>query len=196
MNEYLGLQAPSLAWDPPPTQKLSPKAVVFSVTTPQSTVTIDSTYFINPKKRHPMSVMQEFKEFAIKGNVIDLAVGVIIGAAFGKIVDSVVTDLIMPIIGAVVGKLDFSSLFLVLGEVPLGVARTLDGLKKAGVPVLAYGNFITVAVNFAILAFIIFFMVKQINRLKKAQVQAPALAAVTPEDVLLLREIRDSLKRD
>ncbi len=143
-----------------------------------------------------MGVMQEFKEFAIKGNVIDLAVGVIIGAAFGKIVDSVVTDLIMPIIGAVVGKLDFSSLFLVLGEVPLGVARTLDGLKKAGVPVLAYGNFITVAVNFAILAFIIFFMVKQINRLKKAQVQAPALAAVTPEDVLLLREIRDSLKRD
>jgi len=142
-----------------------------------------------------MTVMQEFKEFAIKGNVIDLAVGVIIGAAFGKIVDSVVTDLIMPIVGAVVGKLDFSSLFLVLGEVPLGVARTLEGLKKAGVPVLAYGNFITVAVNFAILAFIIFFMVKQINRLKKAHVQAPALAAVTPEDIVLLREIRDSLKR-
>ncbi len=142
-----------------------------------------------------MSVMQEFKEFAIKGNVIDLAVGVIIGAAFGKIVDSVVTDLIMPVIGAVVGKLDFSNLFLVLGEVPLGVARTLDGLKKAGVPVLAYGNFATVAVNFTILAFIIFFMVKQINRLKKAQVQAPVLAAVTPEDVVLLREIRDSLKR-
>ncbi len=142
-----------------------------------------------------MSVMQEFKEFAIKGNVIDLAVGVIIGAAFGKIVDSVVTDLIMPVIGAVVGKLDFSNLFLVLGEVPLGVARTMDGLKKAGIPVLAYGNFITVAVNFTILAFIIFFMVKQINRLKKAQVQAPVLAAVTPEDVVLLREIRDSLKR-
>lgn len=142
-----------------------------------------------------MSVMQEFKEFAIKGNVIDLAVGIIIGAAFGKIVDSVVTDLIMPLIGAVVGNLDFASLFLVLGEVPLGVARTLDGLKKAGIPVLAYGNFITVAVNFTLLAFIIFFMVKQINRLKKAQVQAPVLAAVTPEDVVLLREIRDSLKR-
>jgi large conductance mechanosensitive channel len=142
-----------------------------------------------------MSVMQEFKEFAIKGNVIDLAVGVIIGAAFGKIVDSVVTDLIMPVIGAVVGKLDFSNLFLVLGEVPLGVARTMDGLKKAGIPVLAYGNFITVAVNFTILAFIIFFMVKQINRLKKAQVQAPALAAVATEDIVLLREIRDSLKR-
>ena len=142
-----------------------------------------------------MSVMQEFKEFAIKGNVIDLAVGIIIGAAFGKIVDSVVTDLIMPLIGAVVGNLDFASLFLVLGEVPLGVARTLDGLKKAGIPVLAYGNFITVAVNFTLLAFIIFFMVKQINRLKKAQVQAPVLAVVTPEDVVLLREIRDSLKR-
>lgn len=142
-----------------------------------------------------MSVMQEFKEFAIKGNVIDLAVGIIIGAAFGKIVDSVVRDLIMPVIGAVVGKLEFSNLFLVLGEVPLGVASTLDGLKKAGIPVLAYGNFITVAVNFTILAFIIFFMVKQINRLKKAQVQAPVLAAVTPEDVVLLREIRDSLKR-
>jgi large conductance mechanosensitive channel len=142
-----------------------------------------------------MSVMQEFKEFAIKGNVIDLAVGVIIGAAFGKIVDSVVRDLIMPVIGAVVGKLDFSSLFLVLGDVPLGVARSLDGLKKAGIPVLAYGNFITVAVNFTILAFIIFFMIKQINRLKKAQVQAPVVAAVTPEDVVLLREIRDSLKR-
>jgi large conductance mechanosensitive channel len=141
-----------------------------------------------------MSVLQEFKEFAIKGNVIDLAVGVIIGAAFAKIVDSVVSDLIMPVIGAVVGKLDFSSLFLVLGDIPVGVSRTLDGLKKAGVPVLAYGNFITVAVNFAILAFIIFLMVKQINRLKKAHVQTPAPAATTPEDIVLLREIRDSLK--
>ncbi|MDO9277157.1 MAG: large conductance mechanosensitive channel protein MscL [Polaromonas sp.] len=143
-----------------------------------------------------MSVIQEFKEFAIKGNVIDLAVGVIIGAAFGKIVDSVVTDLIMPVIGAVVGKLDFSSLFWVLGEVPHGATRTLDSLRKAGVPVLAYGNFITVAVNFAILAFIIFLMVKQINRLKKAQSQPPVVPAITPEDVVLLREIRDSLKRD
>ena len=142
-----------------------------------------------------MSVMQEFKEFAIKGNVIDLAVGVIIGAAFGKIVDSVVTDLIMPVVGAVVGKLDFANLFLVLGETPLGVVRTLDGLKKAGVPVLAYGNFITVSVNFVILAFIIFFMVKQINRLKQSHAQDPVPAAVTPEDVVLLREIRDSLRR-
>ena len=142
-----------------------------------------------------MSVMQEFKEFAVKGNVIDLAVGVIIGGAFGKIVDSLVGDIIMPVIGLVFGKLDFSNLFLVLGTVPAGTATTLDALKKAGVPVLAYGSFITVAVNFAILAFIIFMMVKQINRLKKAAPAAPAAAPVTPEDVLLLREIRDNLKK-
>ena len=142
-----------------------------------------------------MGMMQEFKEFAVKGNVIDLAVGVIIGAAFGKIVESVVGDLIMPIVGAVIGKIDFSNMFVVMGAVPAGTAMTLDTLKKAGVPVLAYGNFITVAVNFAILAFIIFLMVKQINRLKRFQ-DAPAPApVVTPEDVVLLREIRDSLKK-
>ncbi len=142
-----------------------------------------------------MAMMQEFKEFAVKGNVMDLAVGVIIGAAFGKIVDSVVADLIMPIVGAIFGKLDFSSLFVVLGQAPAGTAMTLDALKKAGVPVLAYGNFITVAVNFAILAFIIFMMVKQVNRLKKEAPPAPAPAPVTREDVLLLREIRDSLRK-
>lgn len=145
-----------------------------------------------------MGMMQEFKDFAVKGNVIDLAVGVIIGGAFGKIVDSVVGDLIMPIVGAAFGKLDFSNMFLVLGNVPPGTGTTLDALKKAGVPVFAYGNFITVAVNFAILAFIIFLMVKQINRLKREAPPAPAPAAepaVTPEDVLLLREIRDSLKK-
>ena len=120
-----------------------------------------------------MGMLQEFKEFAVKGNVVDLAVGVIIGGAFGKIVDSVVGDLIMPLIGAVVGKLDFSNLFVVLGSIPPGTGTTLDALKKAGVPVFAYGNFITVAVNFAILAFIIFLMIKQINRLKK---EAPAAA--------------------
>ena len=142
-----------------------------------------------------MGMVQEFKEFAVKGNVIDLAVGVIIGGAFGKIVDSIVGDLIMPVVGAVVGKLDFSSLFLVLGTAPAGTAMTLTDLKKAGVPVFAYGSFITVAVNFAIMAFIIFLMVKQINRLKKeAPVAAPA-PAVTAEDILLLREIRDSLKK-
>ena len=141
-----------------------------------------------------MGMVQEFKEFAVKGNVVDLAVGVIIGGAFGKIVDSVVGDLIMPLIGAIVGKLDFSNLFVVLGTVPAGTANTLVELKKAGVPVFAYGSFITVAVNFAILAVIIFLMVKQINRLKR---EAPAEAApvATPEDVLLLREIRDSLKK-
>jgi large conductance mechanosensitive channel len=142
-----------------------------------------------------MGMMQEFKEFAVKGNVMDLAVGVIIGGAFGKIVDSVVADLVMPLVGALIGKLDFSNLFVVLGTVPSGSAMTIDALKKAGVPVFAYGSFITVAVNFAILAFIIFMMVKQINRLKKAAPAAPAAAPVTPEDVLLLREIRDTLKK-
>ena len=142
-----------------------------------------------------MGMMSEFKEFAVKGNVMDLAVGVIIGGAFGKIVDSVVADLIMPLVGAVFGKLDFSSLFVVLGNVPAGTATNLDALKKAGVPVFAYGNFITVAVNFIILAFIIFMMVKQMNRLKR-EAPAPAPAPVaTPEDILLLRQIRDSLSK-
>jgi large conductance mechanosensitive channel len=143
-----------------------------------------------------MGMMKEFREFAIKGNVIDLAVGVIIGGAFGKIVDSVVSDLIMPVVGLVFGKLDFSNLFVVLGTVPPGTAMTLDALKKAGVPVFAYGNFLTVAVNFLILAFIIFMMIKQINRLKReAPEPAPAAPAAPPEDIVLLREIRDSLKK-
>ena len=141
-----------------------------------------------------MGMMQEFKEFAVKGNAMDLAIGVIIGGAFGKIVESVVGDLIMPVVGAIFGKLDFSNLFVVLGRVPAGNAMTLDALRKAGVPVLAYGNFITVAVNFAILAFIIFIMVKQINRLKRETPPAPAVPVVVAEDVLLLRQIRDSLK--
>ncbi|WP_027995550.1 large conductance mechanosensitive channel protein MscL [Simplicispira psychrophila] len=142
-----------------------------------------------------MGMVQEFKEFAIKGNALDLAVGVIIGAAFGKIVDSIVSDLIMPIVGLVFGKLDFSNLFVALGSVPPDIPRTLDALKKAGVPVFAYGNFITVAVNFFILAFIIFMMVRQINRLKRNQPVVPVAVVVTPEDIVLLREIRDSLKR-
>ena len=142
-----------------------------------------------------MGMMQEFREFAIKGNVMDLAVGVIIGGAFGKIVDSVVNDLIMPLVGLFFGKLDFSNLFVVLGTMPEGVPRTLDALKKAGIPVFAYGNFITVAVNFVILAFIIFMMVKQINRLKREAPPAPEQAPATPEDIQLLREIRDSLYR-
>ena len=124
-----------------------------------------------------MSFMSEFREFAVKGNVVDLAVGVIIGGAFGKIVDSLVADVIMPIVGLIFGKLDFSNLYIVLGTAPAGVANTLADLKKAGVPVLAYGNFITVAVNFVILAFVIFVMVKQINRLRSAQ---PPAAPPTP----------------
>ena len=142
-----------------------------------------------------MSVMQEFKAFAVKGNVIDLAVGVIIGGAFGKIVDSLVADIIMPVVGAVFGKLDFSNMFVALGTVPAGTAPTLAAVKAAGVPVFAYGNFITVGINFLILAFIIFMMVKQINRLKTEEAAAPAAPAPTPEDVLLLREIRDSLRK-
>ena len=142
-----------------------------------------------------MGMVQEFREFAVKGNVIDLAVGVIIGGAFGKIVDSLVADLIMPVVGLVFGKLDFSSLFVVLGTVPPGTTMTLDALKKAGVPVFAYGNFITVAVNFIILAFVIFLMVKQINRLKREAPAAAAAPAATPEDIVLLREIRDSLRK-
>jgi len=141
-----------------------------------------------------MSMMREFREFAIKGNVIDLAVGVIIGAAFAKIVDSIVADLIMPLVAALIGKIDFSSHFLVLGAVPAGTAMTLDAVKKAGVPVLAYGNFITIAVNFIILAFIIFLMVKQINRLKREATPAEKAPPATAEEVLLLREIRDSLR--
>ena len=142
-----------------------------------------------------MSMMSEFKEFALKGNVMDLAVGVIIGAAFGKIVDSMVADLIMPLVGAVVGNLDFSSMYVVLGSIPAGVGTNLAEMKKAGVPVFAYGNFITIAVNFIILAFIIFMMVKQMNRLKREVPPAPVAPVATPEDILLLRQIRDSLKK-
>ena len=144
-----------------------------------------------------MSMVQEFKEFAMKGNVMDLAVGVIIGGAFGRIVDSIVGDLIMPLIAWVMGgRLDFSGMFLILGKVPEGTAVTLDALKKAQVPVFAYGNFITILMNFVILAFIIFIMVKQVNRLRKEEQPAtPAEPAEPAEDVLLLREIRDSLKK-
>ena len=141
-----------------------------------------------------MSFASEFREFAIKGSVVDLAVGVIIGGAFGKIVDSVVKDLIMPLVGRVFGTVDFSNWFVMLGNPPAGYTgpMTYEALTKAGVPLFAYGNFITVALNFLILAFIIFLMVKQINRLKR---EAPPVAPATPEDVVLLREIRDALRK-
>lgn len=139
--------------------------------------------------------VKEFKEFALKGNVMDLAVGVIIGGAFGKIVDSLVGDVIMPVVGRVVGGLDFTNYFIPLKEVPPGVAMTLAELKKAGVPVLAYGSFITILLNFIILAFIIFIMIKQMNRLKREEPAAPAAPPPPPEDIVLLREIRDSLKK-
>ena len=141
-----------------------------------------------------MGLATEFREFAAKGNVVDLAVGVIIGAAFGKIVDSLVKDMIMPIIGRIFGGLDFSNYFVVLAPPPPGYAgpMTYEALTKAGVPLLAWGNFVTVCLNFLILAFVIFIMVRQINRLRRAEPPPPA---APPEDTVLLREIRDALKR-
>jgi large conductance mechanosensitive channel len=141
------------------------------------------------RRTFSMSFTSEFKEFALKGNVMDLAVGVIIGGAFGKIVDSVVGDLIMPIVGKIFGGLDFNNYFIPLAG---QTATTLADAKKAGA-VFAYGSFITIVLNFVILAFIIFMMIKQMNRLKREAPAAPP--APTPEDVLLLREIRDSLKK-
>ena len=138
-----------------------------------------------------MSFSSEFREFALKGNVMDLAVGVIIGGAFGKIVDSLVGDIIMPIVGRIFGGLDFNNYFLPLAG---QTASTLIEAKKAGA-VFAYGSFVTISLNFLILAFIIFMMVKQMNRLKREAHQPLAEPAATPEDVLLLREIRDALRK-
>ena len=140
-----------------------------------------------------MSMASEFKDFISKGNVMDLAVGVIIGAAFGKIVDSLVNDIIMPIVGKIFGGLDFSNMFIALKDIPEGNAGTYAALKTAGIPMLAYGNFITIVLNFIILAFVIFQMVKMVNKMKKKE--PPAAPAPTPDDVLLLREIRDALKK-
>jgi large conductance mechanosensitive channel len=144
-----------------------------------------------------MSMLSEFRDFAVKGNVIDLAVAVIIGGAFGKIVDSLVKDIIMPVIGRVFGGLDFTNNFIVLGALPGGYnsPMTYEALTKAGVPLLAYGNFITIVINFVILAFVIFWMVKRFSAAKAKLDKAPAAPAATPEDVLLLREIRDALKK-
>jgi large conductance mechanosensitive channel len=139
-----------------------------------------------------MGMLDEFKNFAIKGNVIDLAVGVIIGAAFGKIVDSLVQDIIMPIVGMIFGGLDFSNYYIPLNN--QGTQLALAEAKKAGA-VFAYGNFMTILLNFLILAFIIFQMVRLVNKARKTEPAPAAAAPVTPEDILLLREIRDTLKK-
>ena len=138
------------------------------------------------------SFILEFREFATRGNVIDLAVGIIIGVAFGKIVDSMVNDLILPVVAGLLGKADFSGLFIPLAEPP-AVPPTLEAFKKAGVPVIAYGNFLSIVLNFIILAFVIFVMVKRINRFRRQA--APAEAPAPPEEIVLLREIRDAVKR-
>jgi large conductance mechanosensitive channel len=141
-----------------------------------------------------MSFASEFRAFAVKGSVIDLAVGIIIGVAFGKIVDSLVKDIIMPVVGAIFGGLDFSNWFIMLKAPPPGYSgpMTYEALSKAGVPLFAYGSFITAVLNFVILALIIFIMVKQINRLKR---ETPPAPPAPPEEVTLLREIRDAVKR-
>ena len=144
-----------------------------------------------------MSMLSEFRDFAVKGNVIDLAVAVIIGGAFGKIVDSLVKDIIMPVIGRVFGGLDFTNHFFMLASPPAGYSgpMTYEALTKAGVPLLAWGNFVTIVINFIILAFVIFWMVKQFAAAKARFDSTPAAPAPTPEEVLLLREIRDSLRK-
>ncbi|HQV25021.1 MAG TPA: large conductance mechanosensitive channel protein MscL [Acinetobacter sp.] len=139
-----------------------------------------------------MSMIQEFKEFALKGNMMDLAIGVIIGGAFGKIIDSLVKDIIMPLISVITGGgVDFTQKFIVLGNNPNNLT-SLDELTKAGVNVLTYGNFLTIFINFLILAWVVFLMVKVMNRMRKKEEAAPA---PTPEDIQLLREIRDSLNK-
>ncbi len=144
-----------------------------------------------------MSMLKDFRDFAVKGNVIDLAVAVIIGAAFGKIVDSLVKDIIMPVIGRVIGGLDFQNYFFMLGSPPAGYngPMTYEALTKAGVPLLAYGNFITVVINFVILAFVIFLMVKQFAAARARLDAAPPPPPAPAEDIVLLREIRDALKK-
>ena len=138
-----------------------------------------------------MSFASEFREFAVKGNVMDLAVGVIIGAAFGKIVDSLVTDLIMPVISKATGGIDFASHFMALGPIPSG-ATTVEAIRKAGIPVIAYGSFLNVVLNFVILALVVFVMVRQVNRMRQ---KAPAAPAAPKEEVVLLTQIRDALVR-
>jgi large conductance mechanosensitive channel len=139
-----------------------------------------------------VAIVQEFKEFAVKGNMVDLAVGVIIGAAFGKIVDSLVKDVIMPVVGLLLGGVDFKGLFVNLGK---GTFATVAEAEKAGAAVLKYGAFLQSVVDFLIIAWVIFIVIKGINRLKRAEEKPAPPPPATPEDVMLLREIRDSLKK-
>lgn len=138
-----------------------------------------------------MGFASEFREFAVRGSVVDLAVGVIVGGAFGKIVDSLVNDIVMPVVGRFTGGLEFSNYFIALARIPDGVPHTLQAVKKAGVPVIAWGNFVNVGLNFVILALIVFFMVRAINRIRREEAPAPP---APPEQVVLLREIRDALR--
>ena len=137
-----------------------------------------------------MGFASEFREFAVRGSMVDLAVGVIVGGAFGKIVDSLVNDIVLPVVGRFTGGLDFSNYFIPLARIPDGVPHTLQAMKKAGVPVIAWGNFLNVGLNFVILAFIVFLMVRAINRLRRE-----AAPPAPPEQVVLLREIRDALRK-
>ncbi|MFB2539368.1 MULTISPECIES: large conductance mechanosensitive channel protein MscL [unclassified Acinetobacter] len=141
-----------------------------------------------------MSIISEFKEFALKGNVMDLAIGVIIGGAFGKIIDSMVKDIMMPIISFILGgEVDFKDMFIVLGNNPNNI-QSLKAAQEAGLNVLAYGNFITIAINFLLLAMVVFMMVKGMNSMRRKKEAEPEAPAATPEDIELLREIRDQLK--
>ncbi|MCC3308622.1 large conductance mechanosensitive channel protein MscL [Psychrobacter sanguinis] len=143
-----------------------------------------------------MSMMSEFKEFALKGNVMDLAVGVIIGGAFSGITNSLVEDVIMPIVAFIAGgEINFKNMFILLGDAPEGVAMTYDALKAAGVPLLAYGSFITVLINFLILAFIIFMMVKGMNKMRRNNKVEEVVEETPSEEILLLREISQKLSK-
>lgn len=142
-----------------------------------------------------MSIIQEFREFAVKGNVMDLAVGVIIGGAFGKIIDSAVKDLIMPFVSWILGgEVDYSNWFVVLGDNPNNLTN-LAAAQEAGLNVFAYGNFLTVLINFLLLAWVVFWLVKLMNKMRRKEEAVAPAPEPTPEDIALLREIRDELKR-
>ena len=141
-------------------------------------------------------MLKEFKEFAMRGNVVDMAVGIIIGAAFGKIVESLVKDVIMPPIGLLLGKVDFSNLFLIMrdGSTP-GPYLSVDAAQKAGAVTFNYGMFINTCISFLIVAFAVFMLIRAINKLKRAEEAKPATPSAPPEEVVLLREIRDALRK-